>query len=112
MPQGRQLRIDRREVRLAHGVAGQVDLPQDVQVIPDREAISAEPKHGAPRLKGPGAKAPDPQARLLDIEIPHHATLEVRDKWHGTRWEVMGNQILIEIAPGTGRLLDGEGGEG
>ena len=31
VPQGRQLGVHRGEVGLPHGVAGQVDLPQDVR---------------------------------------------------------------------------------
>src|SRR5262249_27249586 len=77
VPQGRQLRIDRREVRLTHGVAGQVHLPQDVLVIPDRVAVAARADHRSPRQQVPAASGVDPQTRLVVVEIPFHATREV-----------------------------------
>jgi hypothetical protein len=39
--QGGQLGVHGREIRLANGVSGQVDLPQDVAIVPDRVAVIA-----------------------------------------------------------------------
>ncbi len=74
---GGKLGVHRREVRLADGVAGQVDLPQDVLLAHGGTARVAQADHRAPRQQGRGGHDVDPQPRLLDVVIPLHAAREV-----------------------------------
>ena len=46
-------------------------------VVPDRVAVVAHADHRAPRQQGRAAHVGDPQARLLGVVIPLHATREV-----------------------------------
>src|SRR5262249_7181011 len=103
------------DVRLPHHIAGQVDLAQDVQSAGQgRILIDAQQQHRAPRYKAL-SRVGASQARLGDVVVPHDAAAEVCRQWVGG---VVGGiskleeeQVWIEVAPGTGRLDHGEGGE-